>query len=137
MGQHDTHCVFIADDDEDDRLLLKLAFDRCCPHTRVEFAIDGVDLMESLEQSTFKPCLIIIDLNMPRLNGFESLEILRSPGPYQNVPVVVFSTSREASDIAEATKKGANDFITKPLNMRSLDSLVKQLEKDWSLTTCQ
>lgn len=136
MPQHHVKAVFIADDDEDDRFLLKTAFNKCCPETRVEFAIDGIDLMESLDKSPLHPCLIILDLNMPRLDGFESLKILRSSEAYRDVPIVVFSTSEENNDIAKAKKMGANDYKSKPLNMNSLNSLVEQLKKDWDLTTC-
>lgn len=136
MPQHHVKAVFIADDDEDDQFLLKTAFDRCSPETRVEFAIDGVALMELLDKSPLHPCLIILDLNMPRLNGFESLKILRSSKVYRDVPMVIFSTSSDNGDIAKAKELGANDYISKPLNMSSLDGLVKRLKKDWDLTTC-
>jgi CheY-like chemotaxis protein len=137
MGHYNVKSVFIADDDEDDQFLLKIAFDRCCPETKVKFATDGLDLIESLDQSGLHPCLIILDLNMPRLDGFESLKILRASETYQDVPVVVFSTSREPKDIAKSKILGANDYISKPLTMSSLDSIVKQLKEDWDLADCQ
>lgn len=137
MSQHVVKSVFIADDDEDDRFLLRLAFDKCCPETKVKFAIDGLDLIESLDQSQLVPCLIILDLNMPRLDGFESLKILRASLTYQNVPVVVFSTSGVSEDMTRAKALGANDYIVKPLNVSSLDKLVRQLKEDWDLSSCQ
>jgi len=137
MSHYDVKSVFIADDDEDDRLLLKIAFDKCCPETKVKFAIDGLDLIESLDQSGLHPCLIILDLNMPRLDGFESLKILRASERYRDIPVVVFSTSREPKDIAKSKILGANDYISKPLTMSSLDGIVKQLKEDWDLADCQ
>lgn len=137
MSHYDVKSVFIADDDEDDRFLLKIAFDKCCPETKVKFAIDGLDLIESLDQSGLHPCLIILDLNMPRLDGFESLKILRASERYRDIPVVVFSTSREPKDIAKSKILGANDYISKPLTMSSLDGIVKQLKEDWDLANCQ
>ena len=137
MSYYDVKSVFIADDDEDDRFLLKIAFDKCCPETKVKFAIDGLDLIESLDQSGLHPCLIILDLNMPRLDGFESLKILRASERYRDIPVVVFSTSREPKDIAKSKILGANDYISKPLTMSSLDGIVKQLKEDWDLADCQ
>lgn len=137
MSHYDVKSVFIADDDEDDRFLLKIAFDKCCPETKVKFAIDGLDLIESLDHSGLHPCLIILDLNMPRLDGFESLKILRASERYRDIPVVVFSTSREPKDIAKSKVLGANDYISKPLTMSSLDSIVKQLKEDWDLADCQ
>lgn len=137
MKQHNIKSVFIADDDEDDRFLLKVAFDKCCPETKVKFAVDGLDLIESLDQSGLHPCLIILDLNMPRLDGFESLKVLRASETYRDVPVVVFSTSRETGDVAKAKKLGADDYISKPLTMTSLDEVVRQLKEDWDLAACQ
>lgn len=137
MSHYDVKSVFIADDDEDDRFLLKIAFDKCCPETKVKFAIDGLDLIESLDQSGLHPCQIILDLNMPRIDGFESLKILRASERYRDIPIVVFSTSREPKDIAKSKILGANDYISKPLTMSSLDSIVKQLKEDWDLADCQ
>ena len=70
-------CVFIADDDEDDCYLLARAFREHSPECRLQFASDGEGLLETLAQSESLPNLILLDLNMPRLDGFEALQRLR------------------------------------------------------------
>lgn len=131
-----TYSVFVADDDDDDRFLMKVAFDEYCPGARVQFAIDGIDLMTALGDSPARPCLIILDLNMPRLNGLESLQVLRAAPAYIHTPIIVFSTSDDEQDKANAHANGANEYIVKPVNMRDLASLINRLKDDWNLDEC-
>lgn len=137
MKKENTYSVFVADDDEDDRFLMKVAFDKCCPEARIEFAVDGLDLMSALEQSPSRPCLIILDLNMPRLNGFDSLKILRAATKYKETPIIVFSTSSSERDIQKAQRLGANEYLVKPIDMQSLSDMVNKLKVDWNLVDCQ
>ncbi|AUD06165.1 response regulator [Spirosoma pollinicola] len=130
------HSVFIADDDEDDRLLLKLAFAQHSPECNLIFAEDGLTLLEALAQESTAPCLIILDLNMPRLNGFEALQQVRHSLAHASVPVVILTTSNEASDRKRAYALGANEFLTKPLNLISLGQLVSHLRQQWHLELC-
>ena len=136
MTTQPKHSVFIADDDEDDRLLLKVAFDRHSPDCNLIFAEDGFTLLEALAQESVEPCLIILDLNMPRLNGFEALERLRRSPLYVSVPVVILTTSTEVSDQQRAYELGASEFQTKPLNLASLGQLVIHLRQQWHLEQC-
>jgi CheY-like chemotaxis protein len=136
MKLQTTYSVFVADDDEDDRLLMKIAFDRYCPEAKIEFAVDGLDLMAALSESRARPCLIILDLNMPRLNGLESLQILRANLVYIHTPIIVFSTSDNEHDKSKAHAKGANEYIVKPINMDALADLVNKLKEDWNLEEC-
>lgn len=71
MGQLNVKSVFVANDNEDERFLLRIAFDKCCPQTKVRFAVDGLYLSQFLDQSELQLCLILLDLKMSRLNGFE------------------------------------------------------------------
>jgi CheY-like chemotaxis protein len=136
MKLQTTYSVFVADDDEDDRLLMKIAFDRYCPEAKIEFAVDGLHLMAALSESRARPCLIILDLNMPRLNGLESLQILRANLVYIRTPIIVFSTSDNEHDKSKAHAKGASEYIVKPINMDALADLVNKLKEDWNLEEC-
>lgn len=137
MKKDSTYSVFVADDDEDDRFLMKVAFDQCCPEAKIEFAVDGLDLMSALEQSPSHACLIILDLNMPRLNGFDSLKLLRASTSYRDTPIIVFSTSSNDWDIQKAYRLGANEYLVKPIDMQSLCDMVNKLKVDWNLVDCQ
>lgn len=137
MSKNNTLSVFVADDDDDDRFLMKMAFNVHCPEAKVEFAIDGLDLMDALKESPANPCLIILDLNMPRLNGMDSLQLLRASATYYQTPIVVLSTSNNEQDIQEAYSFGANEYVVKPINMKALGDLVNKLKVDWNLADCQ
>ncbi|WP_170061079.1 response regulator [Spirosoma aerolatum] len=136
MAQQEMQAVFIADDDEDDRFLLQLAFQEHSPECQLVFAEDGMVLIDTLFQSPFTPCLIVLDLNMPRLNGFEALTVLRSNSLYQHTPVVILTTSNSLSERQLAYELGANDFITKPMNLKLLGDIVREIRQHWRLDAC-
>lgn len=136
MDPYPTHAVFIADDDEDDRLLLQYAFAQHSPECQLIFAEDGLVLLEDLAQLKSEPCLIILDLNMPRLNGFEALQVLRHSSRYAHTPIVILTTSSEATDRLYAYELGANEFLTKPISLDLLGQTVRHLRKAWHLDQC-
>lgn len=128
--------VFVADDDEDDHFLLHSAFARHSPQCRLVFAHDGLALLEALTQSISMPQLIILDLNMPRLNGFEALKQLREHSLYQHTPIIILTTSDSDEDRQKAQTLRATEFITKPMNGALLDQLVVRLQTDWLSAQC-
>ncbi|GAB4036097.1 response regulator [Spirosoma gilvum] len=136
MIQQVTQAVFIADDDEDDRFLLQLAFQEQSPECQLVFAEDGMALIDALAQSPLTPCLIVLDLNMPRLNGFETLTVLRSNPSYQSTPVIILTTSNSIRERQLALELGANDFITKPMNLDLLGTIVHKIRQHWQLDAC-
>lgn len=136
MEESPSYCVFVADDDEDDRFLLRLAFQQQSPQSLVLFAVDGLDLLSALAESPLHPCLIILDLNMPRLNGLEALEALRQVETYRETPIVILTTSGDALYRQQAYDLGANDYLVKPLNLDSLLETVSKLVADWDLAHC-
>ncbi len=136
MNESPTHSVFIADDDEDDRLLLQYAFTQHCPECHLRFAEDGLVLLADLDQDSSLPCLIILDLNMPRLNGLEALRVLRHSVLYQQTPIVILTTSSDEADKKLAYELGANEFLVKPLSLDSLGKMVQHLRKVWQLDEC-
>jgi CheY-like chemotaxis protein len=136
MNQNPSPCVFIADDDEDDRFLLNLAFDQYSPRCRLVFAHDGLALLDALAHSESSPHLIILDLNMPLLDGFEVLKALRNHPQYLTTPIVILTTSEADWDRQQAQRLGANEFITKPLNSVQLGQVVTQLRAEWLEGKC-
>lgn len=123
--------VLVAEDDEDDQLILEEAFAALGAPVELHFARDGVALVERL--TTWPDAapwpLILIDLNMPRMNGWEVLEAVRAHPTYGRVPVLVMSTSGAPEDVDRAYASGANTFFTKPLRFhdltRTLDCIVQ------------
>ncbi|MVM32476.1 response regulator [Spirosoma sp. HMF4905] len=125
--------IWIVDDDEDDQYLFAGAFKSLSPSLRVQLFNDGEDLLPALAQSTRLPDLIILDLNMPRVNGFEALKLLRAEPSYQRLPVIVLTTSDQLEDQTKALALGADGFLTKPPSFDKILILFEQLVQQWQL----
>lgn len=121
--------VLYADDDPDDLELLQEAFNDFTQAIELITFDNGLDLLEYVQKLTPfhpAPCLFILDINMPRLNGKETLKKLRTMNRYEDVPAVLFSTSTLPADAAFAGKYNAG-FVTKPLHSRQIHKIVDQI----------
>lgn len=119
--------VFYADDDTDDLELVQEAFDKYTNNVQVITAKDGVQALsylQSLNEKTPTPCLIILDINMPLLNGKDVLRRIKELQPLASVPVVLFSTSSSALDKEFAIKYNAG-FVTKPLDVSQMEIITE------------
>lgn len=134
--------VLMADDDEDDRLLAQDALrESGSPHD-LRFVSDGVELFEYLEergayadpQSAPRPDIILLDLNMPRLDGREALRVLKLDPRWRRTPVVVLTTSKAEEDVLRSYDLGANSYIPKPVTFEGLVEVMRNLARYWSDT---
>jgi CheY-like chemotaxis protein len=116
--------VLIVDDSEDDRDLLKLALDQSPFKITIEVAWNGEAALQHLKSSRYKPHLIFLDLKMPRMSGLEVLREVKSSLRWRDIPVCVFSTSSEPSDVQAAYLEHANAYLEKPVG---LDALIKAI----------
>lgn len=124
--------VIIADDDEDDRFIIGSLFREHCPDCGFRFAENGQELIDLVEVSNEPPtALILLDLNMPVLNGFDTLRYLKGSAPLRHIPVVVLTTSGESSDVDQSYALGANAFMTKPSNHDDLTMMMMRLCDFW------
>lgn len=127
----------MADDDADDRLLLKEAFAENRLMNKLETVEDGEELMDFLHKrgkyvdSDITPGLILLDLNMPRKSGLEALKEIKSDEKLRRLPVVILTTSKAEEDIIRSYDLGVNSFIVKPVTFDSLVELVRDLNKYW------
>lgn len=126
--------VWIVDDDEDDQQFIRSAFLNGNPSISVLSLRDGEELLPKLAESDELPRLILLDINMPRKDGFETLTELRSVAAYANLPVVMLTTSSSEEDCQRCLALGANDFLTKPLTYRELRQIAEQLSQQWALS---
>ncbi len=125
--------VIIADDDEDDRMLVQSAFHENRTDVQIDFAVDGYDLMERLtrEPAASSTHFILLDLNMPKKDGREALkEIKQNPG-LKKIPVIVFTTAKNESEIRKCYDLGANTYIVKPDGFEELRKIVMNLTSYW------
>lgn len=119
--------ILIADDDEDDILLVKSALEDCEYNGRVDFVENGIALLDFLIKNTDNlPDLVLLDLNMPKKDGREVLIEVRANEALKRLPVLVFTTSKSPEDIKTCYANGANCYLSKP---SSFDDLVTTMEK--------
>jgi CheY-like chemotaxis protein len=120
--------VLYADDDPDDLELVKTAFDVYARNVEVVTAKDGgqaLSYLDKLSESDTIPCLIILDVNMPVIDGKQVLVKIREMERFNSVPVVLFTTSSMPADKTFAAIYDAG-FITKPLNMQQMERITEQ-----------
>ena len=131
--------ILLADDDADDRLLTRDAFEENRIRNVLETVEDGEELMDYLlhrgkysgDSAKPHPGLILLDLNMPRKDGREALKEIKSHPALKNIPVVVLTTSKAEEDIFRTYDLGVNSFIVKPVTFDGMVDLVKTLGKYW------
>ena len=113
--------ILMADDDEDDRLLTQDALAESRVLNELHFVEDGVELLEYLERKgkfedkavSPRPGLILLDLNMPRMDGREALEAIKGNPNLKGIPVVILTTSKQEEDMVKGYNLGAASYITK------------------------
>lgn len=130
--------ILIADDDADDRLFMAEALRYNQFKSTVRFVEDGEELIDYLTcrngftaENAPRPSLILLDLNMPRKDGFEALKEIKANPHLCRLPVVVLSTSAAKEDVTRAYGLGGNSFITKPHNFGRLTEIVGSLKLYW------
>jgi CheY-like chemotaxis protein len=128
-------CIYAVDDDDDDQYLIKTALE---PYLdcKVTFYDDGQALLSELSASFPKnlPSLILLDLDMPGINGYEVLQTLRRTPSLRAIPVLVLSGTRDEQTVRTAYELGANSFMSKPDSITGLNQLFKVTYEYWLKT---
>ncbi len=120
--------VLLADDDEDDRLFFREAFEEIKIKTRVTLVNDGVELMDHLTKNGHPlPHILFLDLNMPRKDGMECLQEIRNMDNLKDIPIAIYSTSSSEEDIEDTFVKGANVYIKKPNDFGTLKKILEEV----------
>ena len=118
------HTILYAEDDEDDVYMVKKAFE-AHDHIEIIHAANGLEAIQQLEEMVkdrCTPCLIILDINMPVLDGRETLVRIKNNEATRHIPVVLFSTSSSQTDKQFAEKWGV-ELFTKPLHYDDLEAI--------------
>jgi CheY-like chemotaxis protein len=112
--------ILLIDDDEDDQLIFTDAITELGDDVECIVAKNGYEAFEQLKKAEIQPSVIFLDLNMPVMNGFEFLELLRCMQPPKEIPVVVITTSNDPMDIKRSAELGIKDFFTKTSDFTTL-----------------
>lgn len=131
MNNFEKQWVIVVDDDEDDRFIIQQAFKQQSHEYLLQALASGQELFWVLDQSITLPALLLLDLNMPLMDGFEVLARLRTHSSYSSIPIVILTTSEADVDRQRAQNLGANNFMTKPPTLDELTKVVNQLREDW------
>jgi CheY-like chemotaxis protein len=131
--------ILMADDDADDRLMAKEAFEESRIVNDLRFVEDGVELLDYLKRrgryadpaSSPRPGLILLDLNMPKKDGREALQELKADPLLKSIRVVILTTSKAEQDILRTYDLSAASYITKPVTFEGLVDVIKTLGKYW------
>ena len=132
--------ILICDDDEDDRMLTQQALEDAHISNELRFVEDGEQLLDYLYQrgafagetgAAPRPGLILLDLNMPKMDGREALRHIKSDPTLLDIPVVVLTTSNLDEDVIRSYQLGVNSFITKPVTFSGLVEAMNVLGRYW------
>jgi two-component system, response regulator len=131
--------ILIADDDQDDLEMIQEALKESRLLNNIHCVNDGEELMDYLHhRGKFSdpvlnptPGLILLDLNMPRMDGREALREIKKDPNLRQIPIVVLTTSQAEEDIFRTYDLGVNSFITKPVSFESLVKVMKALGQYW------
>ena len=113
--QSNKRIILVADDDIDDQSMISGSFQDMDHNCLVEIVSDGMQAIKRLENTSLQqPCLVVLDLNMPVLNGMETLTRIRQQPSLQSIPIVVFTTSDSNESRKQSITLGAMDYLVKP-----------------------
>ena len=134
-----TETILVAEDDTDDAFFLQRAFHKAGVRTSLKFVRDGQEVIDYLDgEGEFTdhaahptPDLLLLDLKMPRMNGFQVLEWVRNQPDFKRLPVIIFSSSDDGKDINQAYDLGANSYLLKPHSSEDLIAVAHKLQMYW------
>jgi len=127
----------LIEDDTVDAMTVERAFKELKVKNKLVHKTDGEDAMEFLgDQNNEKPCIILLDLNMPRMNGIEFLKIAKSDDNLKSIPIVVLTTSKSEQDKIESFRLSVAGYIAKAVDYKKFVEAIKMVDLYWTLSEC-
>jgi CheY-like chemotaxis protein len=128
--------ILLVDDNPDDIMIAKRAFAKSQVHNKIYVTHDGEEAIQFLRKAgKYKDVpttgLVILDLNMPRVDGFEVLETIKGDEKLKSTPIIVLTSSSRTEDIERAYKLGCNSFIVKPVSFEDFIEAVMEIKRYW------
>ena len=132
--------ILLVEDNEDDIILIEEAFAGARMMNVINNVRDGEAALAYLRQegpykNAVRPGLILLDINMPKMNGFEVLEAIKANPQLQPLPVIILTTSEREEDVVRSYVYGACSYIRKPVSLEQFIDVVKQFEVYWTLVS--
>jgi CheY-like chemotaxis protein len=134
-----TGAILVAEDNGDDVLLIRMAFQRAGLSNPIAIVSNGEEVVQYLQGEGIYsdrekyplPSILLLDLKMPRMTGFEVLSWIKQQPAWRSLPVIVLTMSAYGPDVKQAYQLGANSFLTKPTEFNSFVETVKQMATFW------
>ena len=130
--------ILLVEDSVADAKLVQLALEESGSTSEVLRAEDGADAVVKLDAiaagDIARPDLVVLDINLPRVNGIDVLRRIKADPDLRTMPVVVFSTSRSDVDVAAAYACGASSYVVKPVDLHRFMDVVRSIESYWTAT---
>ena len=131
--------ILMADDDEDDQFITRRALEQSRVANDLRFVGDGVELLAYLRREgeyadparAPRPGIVLLDLNMPRMDGRQALEEIKRDADLRRIPVVVMTTSAAEEDVLRSYDLGASSYISKPVTFERLVEVMRALGRYW------
>ncbi len=131
----DSRPVLLVEDDTIDAMTVQRAFRDLKVTNPLVHAVNGEEALDRLHDKTgVRPCLILLDLNMPKMNGIEFLGIAKTDPALKKIPVVVLTTSSEERDVVESFRLSVAGYIVKPVDYHSFVEAVRTIDLYWTLS---
>ena len=130
-----TRPILLVEDDQVDAMTVRRALKDIKVTNRLDVAGDGLQAMQRLRNPAHeKPCIILLDLNMPRMNGIEFLQAVKADLTLRRIPVVVLTTSTEEQDKVDSFNLGVAGYMVKPVNYGQFVEVVRTIDLYWTLS---
>lgn len=141
-----TKNILLVEDNPDDRELMRLAFSQSEIAHNLVLVSDGIEALNYLQRQAsyndattslsdysleYMPALIVLDLNLPRINGIEVLRRIRADPRTRIIPIVIISSSNEPQDLIDSYINGCNSYLRKPIHFTQLQNFVKEISTYW------
>ena len=127
--------ILLVEDDSVDAMTVKRALKELKVTNQLAHRVDGEGALEYLkDESNKKPCVILLDLNMPKMNGLELLEIIKKDETLKKTPVIVLTTSKEEHDIMETFKLSIAGYMVKPVDYKKFVEAIRAINLYWTLS---
>ena len=131
--------ILLVEDNDDDVFLIRKAIAQASAPITIEVAVNGDLLMQELVRRCAAgialPAVVLLDINMPRLDGFQVLHAIKADPKLRHIPILILTTSGRREDVQRAFDLGASSFFTKPAEFDDLVALMEQILTYWRRVT--
>jgi CheY-like chemotaxis protein len=127
--------ILLVEDDSVDAMTVKRIFTEMKVKNQLVHVVDGEEALQYLRNhKNRKPCVILLDLNMPRMNGIELLKVIKVDDDLRSIPVIVLTTSREDRDKIDSFKLGVAGYILKTVDYKRFATIMEIMDMYWTLS---